>query len=151
MRRQVTPPLTPPLPLRTLRLVLCAAFALVAATKTAAATEPSEYFAAHVLAFPQEGGPCEQHEGSVAVPRIGGSPACFTIGDTTELYLCDARGHVLIANCRKTDCTDCDVPALNQYGYVDGKCQANGWLRADCSTVPVAEDRFRSEEERSSL
>lgn len=130
--------------------ILCAAFAQAAALGPASAVAPpSGYFAAHVLAFAQEGGPCE-HDGS-AVPRIGGSPACFTIGDTTELYLCDARGHVLIADCRETDCTACDVPALNQYGYVDGKCQANGWLRADCSDEPVGEDRFLSEDQRSSL
>eukprot|EP00946_MAST-07B_sp_MAST-7B-sp1_P004961 g4961.t1 len=99
--------------------------------------KPSGYFAAHILAFPQEGGPCEHSGGPL--PRIGGSPACFTVAEQTELYLCDARGHVLIAECRETDCTQCDVPALNQYGYVNGKCQKNGWLRADCTDIPTGE------------
>ena len=131
--------------------LLCAQ--LVPANVVVAATSygnPSGYFAAHVLAFPQEGGPCVSDDSGL-VPRIGGSPACFTIGDNTELYLCDARGHVLISDCRESDCTHCDVPALNQYGYVDGKCQANGWLRADCTDIPVGEDRFLPEDQRSSL
>ena len=51
-------------------LLLRTLFVLYAAFAHAAA-EPSGYFAAHVLAFSQEGGPCE-HDGPA--PRIGGSP-----------------------------------------------------------------------------
>lgn len=130
-------------------LLLLAALFAVAYRAAGEEVKPSGYYAAHILAFPQEGGPCE-HSGD-AVTRIGGSPACFTVGDSTELYLCSSRGHVLISHCKETDCTQCDVPALNQYGYVDGKCQANGWLRADCTDIPVGEDRFLPQDQRSSL
>ena len=74
---------------------------------------------------------------------IGGSPACFTIGEVTELYLCDKdTKEVLIAKCNKKDCTSCADPENNWYGYVDGICQSNGWLQSECTEDAVDPTRF---------
>ena len=74
---------------------------------------------------------------------IGGSPACFTIGEVTELYLCDKdTKEVLIAKCNNKDCTSCADPENNWYGYVDGICQSNGWLQSECTEDAVDPTRF---------
>lgn len=118
-----------------------------------AIAENSQYLGAVVFSFPSSspkgsgGEPCFPPE--EATP-IGGEPACFSIANKHELYLCDTHGHVLISDCEKEDCTRCDVPALNQYGYVDGRCQQNGWLVANCTDAFVVSSRFLTEEERSS-
>ena len=101
-------------------------------------TDYHGFLAANVVAFDADGPPCEG-EGS----SIGGSPACFTIGDTTEMYLCDGDGKtIFIAECRKEDCTECEFPEVNKYGYENNKCQSNGWLRAECTDRRVAVSRF---------
>lgn len=92
---------------------------------------------ANVVSFDQ-GSDCKTEGYS-----IGGSPACFTIEGTTELYLCDKNTkEVLISICKNTDCTECQHPETNVYGYIDGKCQDNGWLQSECTDDLVDPNRF---------
>ena len=93
---------------------------------------------ANVVSFEQDSG-CGGEGYS-----IGGSPSCFTIGDTTELYLCDkTTNQVLISVCSKTDCSGgCGTPVPNWYGYVDSVCQENGWLQTECTDELVDVNLF---------
>ena len=105
----------------------------------AASTATSLHFLnAQVIAYDSESEqPC-----SSKGQAIGGTPACFTIGKNTELYLCDSNNDVLISLCAREDCTECELPKLNWYGYVDGRCQDNGWLKPKCTSDTVDQKRF---------
>ena len=62
--------------------------------------------------------------------------SCINLDDKNEQYLCDfVSREVFIASCKNTDCTDCEYPVPNEYGYQDDVCQSNGFLKAKCTDV----------------
>ena len=62
--------------------------------------------------------------------------SCINLEDKNEQYLCDfVSREVYIASCKNTDCTDCEFPMPNEYGYQDDVCQSNGFLKAKCTDV----------------
>ena len=115
--------------------LICTFFLAIAAAGADART----FVNAQVIAYDSESEqPCSSNGNA-----IGGHPACFTIGENTEMYLCDpVNNDVLISLCAREDCTECELPKKNWYGYVDEQCQDNGWLQAVCSSDAVDEKRF---------
>ena len=62
--------------------------------------------------------------------------SCINLDDINEQYLCDFVNHkVYIARCKNADCTDCDAPIEDYYGYINNQCR-NGFLKAKCTDVP---------------
>lgn len=61
--------------------------------------------------------------------------SCIIFGkNKNEKYLCDPfTNEIYISLCENDDCTNCGAPQPNWYGYVNGKCQDNGWLKAICT------------------
>ena len=58
--------------------------------------------------------------------------SCINLGERNEQYLCDfISREVYIASCKNADCTNCEFPMPNEYGYRDGVCQRNGFLKAN--------------------
>lgn len=70
---------------------------------------------------------------TIGESNIGG---CINLDDINEQYLCDfANDKVYIAQCKNADCTDCDAPIEDYYGYINNQCR-NGFLKAKCTDVP---------------
>ena len=75
--------------------------------------------------------------------NIGG---CINLEETNEQYLCDfATNDVYIALCKNKDCTNCEDPMPDYYGYINGQCQSNGFLKAKCTDTPW-ENKNRKED-----